>query len=91
MSQCKEFKLGSKLYHFIITGSRRFISFRRGDEDATKCGIAQKCKMNTREEVTEDEEAILVNKLCINLQDSSLLKLSILIRGVRDLYKNESY
>ena len=25
---------------------------------ATKCGIAQKCKMDTREEITEDEEAI---------------------------------
>ena len=60
-------------------------------KDATKRGIAQKCKMDTCEEITEDEEAILINKLCTNLQDSSLLKLSILIRGVRDLYKNESY
>ena len=25
---------------------------------ATKCGIAQKCKMDSREEITEDEEAI---------------------------------
>ena len=25
---------------------------------ATKCGIAQKCKMDTRDEITEDEEAI---------------------------------
>ena len=46
--------------------------------------------MDTREEITEEEEAILINKLCTNLQDSSLLKLRILIRGVRDLYKNES-
>ena len=60
-------------------------------KDATKCGIAKKCKRDTREEITEDEEAILINKLCTSLQHSSLLKLSILIRGVRDLYKNESY
>jgi len=31
-------------------------------KDATKCGIAQKCKMDTREEITEDEEAILWEK-----------------------------
>ena len=31
-------------------------------KDATKCGIAQKCKMDTREEITEDEEAILWGK-----------------------------
>ena len=27
VSQCKKFKLGSKLYHFIMTGSRRFVKF----------------------------------------------------------------
>ena len=51
-------------------------------KDATKCGIAQKCKMDPREEITEDEEAMLINELYTNLQDSYLLKLSILIRGV---------
>ena len=28
-------------------------------KDATKFGIAQKCKMDTRKETTEDDEAIL--------------------------------
>ena len=31
-------------------------------KDATKFGIAQKCKMDTREETTWDEEAILWGK-----------------------------
>ena len=28
----------------------------------TKCGMAQKCKMDTGEKITEDEEAILWEK-----------------------------
>ena len=31
-------------------------------KDATKCGIGQKCKMNTHGEITEDVEAILLGK-----------------------------
>ena len=31
-------------------------------KDATKCEIAQKCKMDTREEITEDKEVILWEK-----------------------------
>ena len=31
-------------------------------KDATKCGIAQKCPMDTREEIIEDEEGILWEK-----------------------------
>lgn len=31
-------------------------------KDATKCGIAQKCKKEAREEITEEEEAILWEK-----------------------------
>ena len=44
----------------------RFVTFRKVlDEemkDATKCGIAQKCQMDSREEITEDEEGILWEK-----------------------------
>jgi len=32
-------------------------------KEAKKCEIAQKCKMDTRIEITEDEEAILLNLL----------------------------
>ena len=31
-------------------------------KDATKRGIAQKCKMDPREQITEDEEAIFLEK-----------------------------
>lgn len=31
-------------------------------KDVTKCGIAQKCQMDSRKEITEDEEGILWEK-----------------------------
>ena len=38
----------------------RFATFRKvldaEMKDATKCGIAQKCQMDSREEITEDED-----------------------------------
>ena len=41
----------------------RFATFRKildaEMKDATKCGIAQKCQMDSREEITEDEEGVL--------------------------------
>lgn len=44
----------------------RFATFRKvldaEMKDATKCGIAQKCQMDSREEITEDEEGILWEK-----------------------------
>ena len=44
----------------------RFATFRKvldaEMKDATKCGIAQKCQMDSREEITEDEEGILCEK-----------------------------
>ena len=44
----------------------RFATFRKvldaEMKDATKCGIAQKCQMDSREEITEDEKGILWEK-----------------------------
>ena len=61
--QCPKNKSGCKWHLFYYN---RFATFRKvldpEMKDATKCGIAQKCKMDSREEITEDEEGILWEK-----------------------------
>ena len=61
--QCPKNKSGCKWYLFYYN---RFATFRKvldaEMKDATKCGIAQKCQMDSREEITEDEEGILWEK-----------------------------
>ena len=46
-------------------------------KDATKCGIAQKCKMDTREEITEDEEAILIKKNSVQIYRTRLVFIKV--------------